>query len=380
MNSADRREFLRLAAATAIAPFGAIPARRALAQSLRRSWSGYDQAVVIDALASPIQFNIPQESLPLGSQALEHVRCCGIDAVNVTVSVPSTAESSAFENTAARMNAWAAEINAHPDVFAAARSIDDIREANRSNRLGLVFGFQHAGSFEDEVERLDAFYSSGLRIVQLTYNVQNRLGAGCLVPQDEGLTPIGYDAIARMDDLGILVDLSHCGAQTTLDGIEASTRPVSITHSGCNSVFRHPRNKDDATLRLLADGGGVVGIYLMPFLNSDGPPSASHVIEHIEYALNVCGEDHVGIGSDQGIVPLDVSGDFSQRFEAVSAQRSALGIAAPREDTIPFVPELNDPRRLETIAALMLARGHSERVVEKVIGANFLRLFGEVWG
>ena len=117
----------------------------------------------------------------------------------------------------------------------------------------------------------------------------------------------------------------------------------------------------------------------MPFLNPSGPPTAEDVIAHLEHALTVCGEDHVGIGSDQGIVPLDVSGDFGTRFDAVSAQRAAAGIAAPREDTVPYVPDLNHPRRMETIAEVLLERGHSTGVVEKVMGTNFLRLFGEVW-
>ena len=94
----------------------------------------------------------------------------------------------------------------------------------------------------------------------------------------------------------------------------------------------------------------------------------------------MCGEEHVGIGSDQGIVPLDVGGDFAERFEDVSKQRIAAGIAAPREVTIPYVPDLNHPRRLEAIADQMAARGHANRVIEKVLGANFMRLFEEVWG
>jgi membrane dipeptidase len=117
----------------------------------------------------------------------------------------------------------------------------------------------------------------------------------------------------------------------------------------------------------------------MPFLNPSGPPSAMDVVTHVEHALNVCGEDHVGIGSDQGIVPLDVSGDFRARFEAVSAERAAAGIAAPREDTVPYVPELNHPGRMETLAAMMASRGHTPSVVQKVLGENMLRLFEEVW-
>jgi membrane dipeptidase len=375
----SRRDFIRLAAAATAAPFSAIRTVTALGQESTGDWAGYDQAIVIDALASPIQFNIPQESLPLRPESLDHVRTSGITAVNVTVSSPATEAASAFENTLNQMDAWSTEVATNPDVFVVVERIEDILEAKRFNRLGLIFGFQHADPFEDEIDRLEDFYALGLRIVQLTYNGQNRLGAGCLVPQDEGLTSSGHEAVARMDDLGILVDVSHCGARTTLDGILASSRPVAITHSGCNSVFRHPRNKDDETLRILADRGGVFGIYLMPFLNPEGPPNANHVLDHIEHALNVCGEDHVGIGSDQGVVPLDVSGDFPQRFEAVSAQRAALGVAAPREDTIPFVPELNHPRRIEIIADLMAERGHTERVIEKVVGTNFVRLFDQVW-
>ena len=121
------------------------------------------------------------------------------------------------------------------------------------------------------------------------------------------------------------------------------------------------------------------GVYRMPFLNPAGPPTASDVMDHIDHALGVCGEDHVGIGSDQGIVPLDVSGDFPSQFDAVSAQRSAAEIAAPREDTVPHVPELNTPRRMETIADMMAGRGHAGQAIEKVLGANFVRLSGEVW-
>ena len=380
MRLKDRRTFLRLAAAATAAPFGAIHPLTAGGQATMKEWAGYDPAIVIDALASPIQFNIPQESLPLRPESLDHVRTSGITAVNVTVSRPRTEGASAFENTRNQMNAWSTEAETHPDVFTVARSAEDIQDAKRSSRLGLIFGFQHADPFEDEIDRLAGFYSQGLRIVQLTYNVQNRLGAGCLVPQDEGLTDRGRDAVALMDDLRILLDVSHCGARTTLDGILASSRPAAITHSGCNTVFRHPRNKDDETLRILADRGGVFGVYLMPFLNSYGSPDADHVLNHIDYALDVCGEDHVGIGSDQGIVPLDVNGDFPQRFEATSAQRAAQGIAAPREDTIPYVPQLNHPRRIEIIAGMMAQRGHTERVIEKVVGSNFLRLFDETWG
>ena len=377
-----RRDFLRMAGTVMLAPdlerllaSAPIDARLPLP-----AWPGYDRAVVIDALASPIQFNIPQEALPLRRAALDAVRASGITGVNLTVNASGGAAGSAYEETKARIEAWRHEVRANPGFFVLSRFAADLRMAERSGRLGIVLGFQDTLPIGDDPERLDEFHRLGVRIVQLTYNVENLVGYGSLAPVDEGLTAFGREVVARLDRLRMLIDLSHCGPRTTLDGIRASARPVSVTHSGCNAVFRHPRNKDDEALRLLAERGGVIGVYLMPFLNPDGPPSSDDVLAHLEHALRICGEDHVGIGSDQGIVPLDVSGDFPAQFDAVSARRRAAGIAAPRESTIPYVPDLNEPRRMELIADLMSSRGHPDRVIEKVIGANWMRLFEEVWG
>lgn len=386
----DRKEFLRLLGLGSAAPLlwscdaassgespGADPGAE-VGTELR--WPPYDEVVVIDALAGPLPISIPQGSLPLSDAVLEAIRRSGITAVNLTANAIPTDEVGAFEATRVEMAGWITEAEARPEILRIARTVDDILAAKASRRLALVMGFQDATPFEDDLTRLDGFYGDGLRIVQLTYNVENRVGFGCLAPEDRGLTDLGRDVVARLDELGVLIDLSHCGPRTSLEGVQASAGPVSFTHTGCNAVHRHPRNKDDETLRLLADRGGVVGIYLMPFLNAEGEPTADHVLDHLDHALDICGEDHVGIGSDQGIVPLDVSGAFQAQFEAVSAQRSALGIAAPREDTIPYVPELNHPRRMETLAGMMSARGHPDAVIEKVMGANFLRLLGEVWG
>jgi membrane dipeptidase len=397
-SSMDRRSFLRLAGATVLAPVtggcgdrggsagspqsgGAGGPSAGVSGSIAEGvpWPGYDEATVIDALASPIQFNIPQEGLPLSEAAIAAVRDSGITALNLTVNAQAREGVSALDATDAKMTAWAEQIASRQDVFRLVESVEDSDDCKGTGRLGIVFGFQDGVPFEDDLDRIADFYARGLRIVQLTYNIQNRLGSGSLVPADGGLTDVGREAVARLNGSGVLVDLSHSGARTTTDGILASTAPVAVTHSGCSAVYAHPRNKDDETLRLLADRGGVVGVYLMPFLNSSGPPTAEDVLAHIEHALSVCGEDHVGIGTDQGIVPLDVSGDFRARFDAVSAQRASAGIAAPREDTVPYVPELNHPRRLETIAGMLAARGRTASVIEKVLGQNFQRLFREVW-
>ena len=371
-----RREFLTIACCgivTACAP--RLPRSGGADDGV---WVPYERSVVIDGLGSPIQFNIPQEGLPLRPAVHDAVRASGITALNLTVNVQASGDTTAYGATKARVAGWLAEIAAHPEVFVLVRTPADITRAQAQRKLGVILGFQDGTPVEHDLATVAEFHALGVRIVQLTYNIRNALGCGSLVTDDSGVTPLGRDAIAALAAAGILLDLSHCGGRTTRDGIAAAAGPVAITHSGCSALFAHPRNKDDATLKMLADRGGVFGVYAMPFLNANGAPTTDDVIAHLEHALDVCGEDHTGIGTDQGIVPLDVSGDFAQRFVQVSAQRTAAGIAAPREDTIPYVPELNTPRRMERLAHRLSQRRHPDRVIEKILGANWLRLLNDV--
>ncbi|MGD8321298.1 MAG: membrane dipeptidase [Gemmatimonadota bacterium] len=384
--SVDRRTFVKLAGAAAVAPGtlagtagkGAGRLERRPAR-LPARWPGYGDAMVIDCLASPGAFNIPEdEGGGLGPEALSAARRSGITGVNVTVGVVGDVPDP-FETTVDDLARWEREIDRHPDVFVRVRAVDDLSRAKEGGQVGLVYGFQDTVALGAELERLDTFHALGLRIVQLTYNVRNRVGDGSLEPGNAGLSTFGVDLVHHMNELGVLVDLSHCGQRTTAEGIERSEKPVAITHAGCQAVHMHPRNKRDQELRACAEGGGVVGIYLMPYLNASGPPTADDVMAHLDHALQVCGEDHVGIGSDQSITPVNDTPDYYRRMDAEVKRRKEMGISAPREDTAPFVPQLNDARRMDMIADRMSARGHPDRVVEKVLGTNWMRLFGEVW-
>ncbi|MEX2465588.1 MAG: membrane dipeptidase [Gemmatimonadota bacterium] len=377
----SRRSFLSLAGAAVLGPLASPASLRGAPGRSRGAsgWPGYDEAIVIDALASPLQFNIPQGGLPLTEAVVRHIRASGITAVNLTAGVIGATAPDPFVGSVERIAEWEREMDRLPHVLRRIRRAEDLLEAKESGRLGVIYGFQDAVPLEGRLDRLALFHGLGVRVVQLTYNDRNRLGDGALEPGDGGLSRLGHAAVEEMERLGILVDLSHCGTRTTLEGIRAAAGPVAITHSGCNAVFPHPRNQDDQAMRLLAERGGVMGIYLMPFLNPSGPPATRDVVAHLEHALQVCGEDHVGIGTDQGIHPLRVDGAFQEEFDAVSARRRAMGIAAPREDTIPYVAELNHPRRMESIAQALADRGHRDRVIEKILGANWLRLFEEVW-
>jgi membrane dipeptidase len=345
-------------------------------------WNGYNAAVVIDALGGPGNANGPRgERIKLTAADLADVKASGLTAVNLTVNaIGSYAKD--FEETLTNIAFYDGEIAAHPDVLLKVTSSADLAEAKRSGRLGVIYGFQDGTPFGESLDRLDLFYDLGVRIVLFTYNRRNLIGDGCLEPANAGLSLFGRELVGRLNAKRTLIDLSHCGDRTTLESIELSKRPVAITHTGCRAITDLPRNKTDEQLRKLADKGGVVGIYFKEYLRTSGQPMAEDVIHHLEHALQTCGEDHVGIGTDGTISPVNVTPDYRKAYAEELAERRKLGISAPgeRADAFTFVPDLNIPRRFEKLANLLNKRGHSDSQIAKIMGGNFERLFREVWG
>ncbi|RYD14777.1 MAG: peptidase M19 [Lysobacteraceae bacterium] len=370
--ASTRRRFLARALLAATAPLLA----RAAASPAR---TGYSDAFVVDGLGGPGRAS-GKPGPELDARDLADVRASGIDAANVTVgSVGSYANDHA---EALRSIAfWDAQVAAHPQVLLKFSRFADLDAARRSRRLALIYGFQDTTAFGEDLGRVEQYHRLGVRIVQLTYNRRNLVGDGCLEAGNAGLSRFGHELLERLDAHRMLTDLSHCGQRTTDEAIARSSGVVAITHTGCAALADLPRNKPDATLRRLADRGGVVGIYLMPYLRTAGQPMASDVIAHVEHALKVCGEDHVGIGTDNPIGAVDADAHYKAEFAKEIAKRRALGISAPgeRPDVYTFVPDLNTPRRFETLAALLAARGHADRVIAKVLGGNFKRLFEQAW-
>jgi membrane dipeptidase len=157
---------------------------------------------------------------------------------------------------------------------------------------------------------------------------------------------------------------------------------VLVSHAGCRAVFDHPRNKSDAALRGLADRGGAIGIYLMPFLSAGpGPITPDDWYAHVRHALDVCGEDHVGVGTDQGVEPVADGPEYRKALAAEVEARRKAGVGAPGEsaDRPPFIPEFNRIDRFARLAEELARRGVPERVIDKVLGGNFRRVFEETW-
>jgi membrane dipeptidase len=364
----NRREFyltaLTSSAATLFSPLFARPAAQEIAEL-------YKNAIVMDSLCSPF---LDSDTLP-DPELVRLVRQSGITSVNCTVS------ESDFEGTVKNLAWLEALIEKYPDAFSIVRRHSDIARAKSDNKLGIIPGFQFTAFFENNLARIAIFRNLGVRIMQITYNNRNALGDGCLEPGNAGLSKAGHAAVTKMNESGVAVDLSHSGYRTVAEAIAASSKPVLISHSGCAAVYPHPRNKPDDLLKSLADRGGYFGVYLMPYLvASPTVPTAQHVLDHLLHAIDVCGAEHVGVGSDGSIQKVVLSAAQKTEFDADIARRKQLGIAAPGEDRYPFVPELNGPDHMQLIAAGLARRGQPSAVIEKVLGANFQRVLGEIWG
>jgi membrane dipeptidase len=355
-----------------------LPMRWARAET----WPGYSGAVVIDGLGGPGSLTADSEA-PLTAGHVQDTRESGLTCVHVTIlPVGTTAPDTAFRLATQNIAYWEQQVDAHPQAFARVRSAADIAAAKQSARTGLVYGFQDGVAFETDLERLGDFHRLGVRVIQPTYNRRNLLGDGCLEPSNAGLSRAGVEAIERMNGLGILVDLSHCGRQTAADAIRVSGKPVAFTHTGCAGVIDHPRNRTDAELRAVADKGGVNGIYFMPFLCDGRQPTAADVIRHLEHAIRVAGEDHVSIGTDGTVSAAVLDQGYKDAFARSVRERRAAGISAPGENETGylFAADLNTPRRFETLAAMLAARGHGGARIEKVLGRNLQRVFADTWG
>jgi len=375
----NRREFHRslagAAAAAAVSSFSRAeppPAHVSPAGSVpANTRSLYHSALILDCNSSP-----PEGRLPLPQADLEAVRSSGIDVIKYSLG----GINEDFAATITEIAHVQRLIEMYPAYFTQVRVAGDFARAKAEAKLGIILSFESTEMLQGRLESLELFRDLGVRVMQLSYNRKSPFAAGVMEPEGGGLTPLGRQAVAEMNRLGIAIDLSHANPATTAEVLDLAGKPPVMTHAGCAAIHAHPRNKTDEQLKALADRGGVVGIYDLPYLTaSPKQPTVEDYLAHLEHALKVAGENHVGIGSDADILPMDVSEKGMAEIRKVLEQRRSAGLAAPEEDRPPYVVGLNTPRRIEVIADGLLKRGYPAGVVEKVIGANFARVFADIW-
>ena len=297
----------------------------------------------------------------------EDMRRGGITAVNCTCSVWEN-----FTESMRNVMRWKAWFRDHADIVIQVYGTTDIRRAKQENKTGIILGWQNMSGIEDQLGYLGLFKELGVGIMQIAYNTQNLVGTGCY-ERDAGLSDFGREAIAEMNRLGILCDLSHVGAKTSEDVILASTKPVAYSHCLPAGLKEHPRNKTDEQLKFIVEHGGFVGVTMFPaFLRSGANSTVHDYVEAIEYVVNICGEENVGIGTDftQGYGPpffhwLTHDKGYARRLTDFGDVVNPEGIR-----TIGEFPN---------ITAAMEKRGWSARRIERVIGENWLELLRNVW-
>jgi membrane dipeptidase len=262
--------------------------------------------------------------------------------------------------------------NAH--VFTIVGDVTDLDRAKADKKCAVIMGIQNAEHFA-RAEDVATFRRLGLRCAQLTYNSQNRIGSGSTERVDGGVSDYGAAIIAEMEKQKMLVDVSHCGDRTTLDAIELAKGPIAITHSNARALVDHPRVKTDEAIKALAAKGGVMGITgVRMFVRASDPTNVGHMADHIDHVAKLTAIEHVGIGSD-----ADLHGYDDMEPSEYAALKGSYKASYGFRDKID-IDGFDHPLKVFDLTEELIRRGYSNNNITAVLGGNFRRLLGQVWG
>jgi membrane dipeptidase len=302
----------------------------------------------------------------------------GVDVINVMVPWPADD----FDQALQRVEAYYRLARDEPRLRLIGKP-SDIPAGKQDGVVGLVMGAQNSQLIGDRLGRLELLQRLGFRYLQLTYNHRNLIGDGCAEPSDAGLSRFGREVVPAMNEVGIVVDVTHAGHRTALEALALTTKPALISHANPRGLYDNPRNHHDDVIRALADTGGVIGCSLPSPFNWSGEdrlPTLDDFARAIEYVIDLVGEDHVAIGSDvvvtTGAYPPELSGSLRSDLYLVSgAYYGKFGV----EKRVRKVQGIEDYRDWPRITEVLLARGHGEERVRKILGENLLRVYREAW-
>lgn len=258
-----------------------------------------------------------------------------------------------------------------------ARSYSDLVKAKRLKQTALLPSLEAASILENEIDRVDMLYGFGIRCMGITYNEANTLGSGLVEKRDGGLTNFGRRVVERMNTLGMMIDISHCGDQTSMDVIETSRHPVLMTHAGARELWNTPRMKPDDLLKACAEKGGLIGICAAPnttLTKSSPDHTIESVMEHFEYIADLVGIDHVGLGPDTF---------FGDHVALQNAFDDMLGISDSHSgedfEESPYVEGLENPSEaMRNMIGWLVKKGYPIKSIAKVAGQNAMRVMKEI--
>ena len=379
----DRREMIFGATAALTAGTARPGAAQAGPPQVPQRWAPYRDAIAIDGCGGLGRFGGPQDGSWSAVEVEDAVKS-GLTGIIATLAPSGQFRfgEGSFETTVKSIALWERNIAAHAGRMLRIDSHADLLRAKREGRVGIVYGFQESSPLGDDLGRVALFHELGVRLIQLTHNKRNLVGDGCMEPGNAGLSQFGLAVVAELNKRRLIVDLAHAGVRTMAEAIAASTAPVLVSHTGCKALADLPRNSTDENLKAMADKGGVAGMVFWPYLTKVHQPMAEDLIRHIEHAVNVCGEDHVGLGTDATVSAVERTPEFerdNREYIGYMVEDQVFEPGRPA-DLYLFIPDLNHLTRFETLAAMLSKRGHKDGRIEKILGGNFARVMKEVWG
>ncbi len=304
-----------------------------------------------------------------GEAVFRNNRRGGLTAVSATLAVHE-----GFRRTIENIAGWYEMFEKYAELIMPVTNTSHILEAKQSGKTGYIFSFQNTSPIEDDPGLLSIFHALGVRVIQLTYMQANYAGHGCLERIDSGLTNFGLEIIEEMNRLGILIDLSHVGYQTTMDAVEASRKPLAFTHANPRSLWDHPRNKSDEQIRAVARKGGIIGANIFPaFLPSGNDATIEEYIDVIDHLVGLTGIEHVAVGTDFT--------EYQPRafFDWLLTGKSRKGPIMELDHPLKNPKGIQSATDFPNITQALLNRGYSDSDTKKIMGGNWLRLYGEVW-
>lgn len=335
--------------------------------------ASYRRAIIFDAEGAI------NEDARFRSLNREDIKIAGVTVVQATIGDVGNGPAR-FETMITQIAETRGLIDRNPDVLQLVLTSADIFAAKRSGRTGIMMDTQDTSAIEADLDRVQTLHDLGIRTFQITYNLRNLSGDGSLEKTDGGLSNFGHEMVAAINTSNSLADFSHGSPLTMAQGVAASKAPPIISHTGCRALVDHPRNTSDSTMRAVADKGGVVGIYVMMYLALGRQPTTEDFVRHLEHAIQVCGEEHVGIGTDDVLATHVIDDTYRARLKKIFETRRRQGISSPgeTEDIIPFPIAFNGPNKFRAMVNAFDAAGWTSARIDRVLGMNFTRVVGEV--
>jgi membrane dipeptidase len=273
---------------------------------------------------------------------------------------------------------------AHQDLVFHATTVDDIVRAHAEDRIAWIASLEGSAMIENELDRIDILFGLGVRAMGITYSEANALGSGLREPNDGGLTVFGRRAVERMNQVGMLIDCSHCGDRTTLDTIAASRKAIVLSHIGARALWDSNRLAPDDVLKACADKGGVIGVEAAPhttITQKQTTHSLESVMEHFEYIRDLVGIDHVTFGPDTLYGDhVGLHGVYAAALSIKEAQSRGSAAATPSFPRVEYVAGLENPTEGSVnLVRRMVKQGYDDGDIAKVMGGNVLRVLKDVW-